>query len=198
MAWIARGLGARARAGHRTAGPPQERQRSRFATLEPGHCRTAACCPRSNLPAAPRSIATTARSHGGVATRIPSRLEVSRAGGRSLSLGETACRRFARVRPGRIASWSTDTARPGYVRYRPARGIHPAAVPCGGGNVAHRSPWARCRVAGLSTRRAGRPSAERRDGVIARHLLAGLATLRRIAAVPKLIHLALRREPNGC
>ena len=53
VAGTASRVGARARADHRTAGPPQERQRSRFASFDPGHRRAAARRHRSNPPPAP-------------------------------------------------------------------------------------------------------------------------------------------------
>ena len=106
-----------------------------------------------------------ARSDGRVASRIPSGLEISRTGRRSLSLGETAGGRFARVRPGGVAPRSADLARPCDVGRRTARSLYPAAVPGRGRNVAHRGPPALGGMARLSARRPERPADQCRDGV---------------------------------
>ncbi len=130
-------------------------------------CGAAARRHRSNPPAAAPPIEAPARSHGRVAARIPSGVEVPPAGGRSLSMGEIACGRFARVRPGGIASRSPDTARPGYVGRRTACLFYPPAIPGRGRNVARGGPPAFGRVARLSVGRPALPAAERRHGVMA-------------------------------
>ncbi len=130
-----------------------------------------------------------ARSHGQFAPRIPSRLEVSLAGGRSLPVGETPGGRFPRVRPGRITARCADPARPCHVGRRTALWLYPAALPGRGRNAAHRRPPAFGRLARLSARRPGRPAAERRDGV-----KTAKAAVERAFCVPRTLPPQSRRR----
>ena len=100
VAGTASRVGARAGADHRTAGPPQERERSGLAAVDPGDRRAAArplsieirLLRRQQLKPRRDLMAALLREY------LPG-LEVPRAGGRSLFVGEAARGRFPRNSP---------------------------------------------------------------------------------------------------